>query len=246
MAFTPDGKIIAVGLIQGQVFFYDSNSESFSLTYKTQLECRNRQGTYYEGRKVTNMVFLEQSQGTRRTLNISAVRNSSDSSATINSSMKKKNKNASGALYLLVSTNDNRIRIFSMSDYSMLAKYKNYSYLNSSMQIKANISYDGKYIISGSDTGKVFLWPSNLIEEEENHKVVVRKKSRSTVCEIFDGIGGEFGVATCAVFIPEFSLAYLKDPNCNEGINISSTRQGILTTDSHGCIRVFISSSNSS
>lgn len=48
MQFSPDGKHIAAGLINGQVFFYDFEN----LKYVTQLNCRNRSGQYAAGSKV--------------------------------------------------------------------------------------------------------------------------------------------------------------------------------------------------
>lgn len=57
---------------------------------------------------------------------------------------------------LLVTTNDHRIRLCRLDDYSVISKYKGLK--NKAMQIKATTSEDGKFVICGSDTGDVFIW----------------------------------------------------------------------------------------
>lgn len=57
---------------------------------------------------------------------------------------------------LLVSCNDSRIRLVNLDDFSVYSKLKGVQ--NTSMPIKATFSEDGKYVISGSDTGFVGIW----------------------------------------------------------------------------------------
>ena len=47
-AFSPDGSMCVSGHYDGTVVFYHTER----LKYYTQIECRNRRGTYKEGRKV--------------------------------------------------------------------------------------------------------------------------------------------------------------------------------------------------
>lgn len=119
---------MAVGLIQGQIFFYEYDTSTSTLQYLTLIECRNRQGTYHEGRKITSMVFLK----------------SQSSPRTSNRVLKTHEE-----LSLLVTTNDNRIRLFSLADYSLVMKYKCPYYINNSMLIRASLSHDREYVISG-------------------------------------------------------------------------------------------------
>ena len=129
VAFSPDGKVVAIGLVQGQIFFYEYDSSTSTLQYLTLIECRNRQGTYHEGRKITSMQFLK-----------------SQSSSKISNRVLKSHEELS----LLVTTNDNRIRLFSLADYSLVMKYKCPYYLNNSMLIRASLSEDCQYVISGN------------------------------------------------------------------------------------------------
>ena len=58
-----------------------------------------------------------------------------------------------GAQSLLVTTNDSRIRLCSLKDYTVERKFKGLS--NTSMQIRASFSADGRYVICGSEVGIV-------------------------------------------------------------------------------------------
>ncbi|KAI8064398.1 WD40-repeat-containing domain protein [Gongronella butleri] len=59
---------------------------------------------------------------------------------------------------LLISSNDSRIRMINMKDKSLIYKYK--GLMNTTMQIKASFSDDGKYIISGSEDCNAYVWPT--------------------------------------------------------------------------------------
>ena len=61
---------------------------------------------------------------------------------------------------LLVTTNDSRIRLYDMDDYSMLCKYKGLT--NDELQIRAHFSADGKQIICGSENQHVYVWSAQF------------------------------------------------------------------------------------
>lgn len=56
----------------------------------------------------------------------------------------------------MVSTNDSRMRLFSVDNYSRVCKYK--GLLNDHLQIKGRFSQDGDYVICGSENGNVYIW----------------------------------------------------------------------------------------
>eukprot|EP01039_Chlorochromonas_danica_P006991 gene6991-7734_t len=58
---------------------------------------------------------------------------------------------------MLVTTNDNRLRLCRLDDYSCVGKCKG-GLKNKMMQIRATFSEDGRFIICGSDTGTVHIW----------------------------------------------------------------------------------------
>ncbi|KAJ1982727.1 hypothetical protein H4R34_001602 [Dimargaris verticillata] len=57
---------------------------------------------------------------------------------------------------LLITSNDSRIRLYNMKDKSLERKYKGHT--NTSSQIKATFSADGKRIICGSEDHNVYVW----------------------------------------------------------------------------------------
>lgn len=117
------------------------------------MDCRNRAGKYKKGSKVTGMSFFARKDQPTTS-------NAAGSSDNPNNSYPPRRKNAyTVPMQLLVSTNDSRVRLCRLEDYSMLCKYKGLS--NKSMQIKANFSDDYQYIISGSETGNVYIWKTN-------------------------------------------------------------------------------------
>lgn len=68
---------------------------------------------------------------------------------------------APGEERILVTTNDSRLWIINMKDKSYVSTYKGLS--NSTMQIKASFSDDGRYIVCGSEDGCVYLWCTDQV-----------------------------------------------------------------------------------
>lgn len=58
---------------------------------------------------------------------------------------------------ILVTTNDSRIRLYDLRDLSLVCKYKGCT--NISSQIRATVSPDNKYIVSGSENSSFYIWP---------------------------------------------------------------------------------------
>ena len=56
--------------------------------------------------------------------------------------------------YMLVTTNDSRLRVMSLDTFSITTKFK--GHVNRSRQLKASLSSDRKYIACGSDNGRVW------------------------------------------------------------------------------------------
>ncbi|GAA5836381.1 hypothetical protein JCM11251_001477 [Rhodosporidiobolus azoricus] len=101
---------------------------------------------------------------------------------------------------LLVTTNDSRIRLYHTGEKLVETKYAGHE--NTSSQIRATFSDDGRYIISGSEDQNVYIWDSCLAEQPERGRGVfgLNKKHK-------DGSGYECfpmsaHIVTAALFAP--------------------------------------------
>lgn len=162
--FSPDGLTIAAGLFYGKIFFYEFEG----LKYVTQIRCKNRSGRYKNGSKVTGLCFRKQDNGLISepdgTVGVADKdkdgKTSSSSAATIVQNhaqvTRRRYNNNKNAVQILVTTNDSRLRLIHMADYSMQWKYSGLK--NESMQIRASFSEDGQYVICSSEDGRVFIW----------------------------------------------------------------------------------------
>jgi WD40 repeat protein len=146
VCFSPDGLYVAAGLIDGHVFLY----ETADLKYYTQIACirKNKKLSARDKRKVTGVSFIA-SRGPSALVG-------GDLSTGSGGGGRRPVTTTKDKYHLLVTTNDSRIRLFSMSDFTLLLKLKGPT--NSSRQIRASGSLDGRSIICGSDTGDVFIW----------------------------------------------------------------------------------------
>ncbi|KAF7728849.1 WD repeat-containing protein 44 [Apophysomyces ossiformis] len=68
---------------------------------------------------------------------------------------------------ILITSNDSRIRMYNMKDKSLMFKYKGFE--NTSMQIKATFSDDGRYIICGSEDGNIYIWGTEQVNFSPFH-----------------------------------------------------------------------------
>ena len=180
VSFSPSGHVVATGLANGYVYFFDYEQK---MNYVTQMVCRNRHGRHRQGRKVTGLCFL-------------------------------RHRSAHAAiLELFISTNDSSVRRCYMDDYSVFQKFKGGQ--SDLMQIKANLSEGGELLISGSDSGRVFIWtigdspkPSALGKLFSSSSSSVYK---NRIYETFDTSGGgrESKAASCAIFAPAACIQHM-------------------------------------
>ena len=57
---------------------------------------------------------------------------------------------------ILISTNDSRLRLFNLEDYTQKYKYKGHR--NENLQIEASVNDKLDFILSGSEDNNVYLW----------------------------------------------------------------------------------------
>lgn len=87
-----------------------------------------------------------------------------------------------------VSTNDDRIRLYSMQNYSVIRKYLGHA--SSEAQTMLSLSPNHKFIMAPSETrGQVFIWPIDHEKMFSNGGVAIKfKRDRSNTSEGF-GLG---------------------------------------------------------
>ena len=73
-----------------------------------------------------------------------------------------------GDVKILVSSNDSRVRIYNARDKSLETKFKGNK--NTCSQIHATFSDDAKYIISGSEDRRVYIWNVDPAGEADSRK----------------------------------------------------------------------------
>ena len=139
VCYYDNGAMAVAGLINGLVFLFDANNK---MKYYTQILCRNRSGKHKHGCKVSSVSFL-----------------SNDASPPIAGSSSVSVR--SEVYQLLVSTNDSRIRLFRLNDFSLRSKFKGHS-TQTNLPIRPAVSECGEYVLSGSDQGDVFIWQKSL------------------------------------------------------------------------------------
>ncbi|CAG9328607.1 unnamed protein product [Blepharisma stoltei] len=94
--------------------------------------------------------------------------------------------------YLLITTNDSRIRLFKFKEELMVQKYK--GNINLKCPIRADLSFDKKFVICGSEDGLFYIWNSLRVFES-------RSPGKNGEYECVDVRGAKKSEFTC--FAPE-------------------------------------------
>lgn len=106
-----------------------------------------------EGLKFTTQLHVRSSRG----------KNAKGSKITGIRTMVMPPDDPNGEVKILVSSNDSRIRIYNLRDKSLEMKLRGHE--NSSSQIRASFSEDGRYVICGSEDRRTYVW--SLAPSEE-------------------------------------------------------------------------------
>ncbi|KAF2104865.1 WD40 repeat-like protein, partial [Rhizodiscina lignyota] len=69
---------------------------------------------------------------------------------------------------LLISSNDSRIRLYNFRDKSLEMKFKGHK--NMASQIRASFSDDSRFVISGSEDRKTYIWSTGATQEGEKQR----------------------------------------------------------------------------
>src|SRR5271156_603852 len=142
--------------------------------------------------------------------------------------------NPNGDVKVLITSNDSRIRLYNLRDRNLEIKFRGNE--NTSSQIHASFSDDGKYVICGSEDRKVYIWPTGPVEKQDIEKRPV---------EVFEA---HPAIVTTAILAPTKTkqlLAQSCDPIydvCNPPpVTLLSRTESVISsrapTDSGGSVR---------
>ncbi|KAL7530813.1 hypothetical protein ACHAXR_003686, partial [Thalassiosira sp. AJA248-18] len=265
--FTPDGKYAVAGLFRGQVYFYDVNG----LKYYTQIACRNRSGKHRNGKKVTGISFVRGERDDWLQAKQEAVPEDEEETSfndnhttlterlsdrgkgmarTLTSAFRHGTKRAEALRYterMLVSTNDSRVRLYGLSDFQLVRKYKGHA--NYSMQIRARISESGSHIACGSESGHVFIWETlDKNRPKKNNAAGMKTHDKTKSSDHFEASKAPLPIVTDSVFFPARSVkeALLSSDNVfpfslgMDRVDDDMSSAVILTLDYDGTMRVFL------
>ena len=102
------------------------------------------------------------------------------------------------ATQVLIASNDSRLRLYNLDDWSEACKYK--GFLNSELQIKPGFSAEGKYIVMGSEDGSVVFYRTRpIITGKSGFFGSVQRKDRS---EAYEAALIHNDACTVAMFVP--------------------------------------------
>ncbi|GAA6060853.1 hypothetical protein JCM10212_006233 [Sporobolomyces blumeae] len=185
VSFTRDGQYAIAGSFVGQCLFFEV--ETFR--YHDRFTAKSSRRKDPKGKKITSLVAFPLASA----------------SASTASALSDEAENESvGADRLLVTSNDSHMRLYNTKGRFVEAKYSGHE--NTSSQIRASFSDDGRYIISGSEDRHVYIWNSGIVRDQYGDFEVTKKRS--------DGAGYESfpmpaHIITAAVFAPSTTRAVL-------------------------------------
>lgn len=139
VAFTPNGHTVVAGCLRGQLYFYQTHK----LVLQTQLQVRiSTKSKHAYKSKITGIQVVTEPKKSRTHNNIY---NPMHAAVAAEDDYK-----------MLITTNDSRIRLYNYRTKALIAKYRGLD--NDHSQIKASFSDDYRFIISGSEGERSYIW----------------------------------------------------------------------------------------
>mmetsp|Transcript_4736 Transcript_4736/g.7139 ORF Transcript_4736/g.7139 Transcript_4736/m.7139 type:complete len:769 (-) Transcript_4736:190-2496(-) len=216
--FTPDGQLAIAGLMDSTLCFYNMKKGlgKSSLHRKFYNKGRGRGWN----RQITGFNFFERRKGEidDSANHIKEIAVEEDLSAKFN---------------LLVTSSDSKARVWRLDNFQKTLRFKGMG--ADKAPVTASYSEDGRYVISGSDSGSILIWSVMNINKDIN---------LSPTAETFSfrsSSGTKSSSVTCASFIPEKTLETVFGPekfkNCGCGNKLASLRRR-CDTAVEGCAAV--------
>ncbi len=136
-----------------------------------------------------------------------------------------------GSDKVLITSNDSRIRVYDLKLKKLARKFKAAHYLNRTSQIRASVSEDGQFVISGSEDASVYIWdagggPASILSLDT---LQGKKKSSDPPYEFWSA---HPGTVTCALVAPLKTHALLEASEDRISIHASMQQAGKVSPSS--------------
>ncbi|GAA5822134.1 hypothetical protein JCM5353_006242 [Sporobolomyces roseus] len=176
VSFTRDGKFAIAGSFVGQCMFFEVETFKYHNVFTAKSSKRKDQ----KGKKITSLCTFPLNY-----TNPAAVEGEDGDR-------------------LLVTSNDSHMRLYNTKGRFVEAKYSGHE--NTSSQIRASFSDDGKYVISGSEDRHVYIWDSGIARNSYGEFDVIKKRSEGTG---FESFSMPAHIVTAALFAPATTRTHL-------------------------------------
>ncbi|TKY90760.1 hypothetical protein EX895_000758 [Sporisorium graminicola] len=161
--------------------------------------------------------------------------------------------------YMTITSNDSRVRIYSIASRRLVSRFKSPQYMNRSSQIRATTSSDSQYIISGSEDASIHVWSvassaplfANLFSGMKRNKSILKQGGAAAAAATAAADAGDnstcrswqagSGSVRCAVFAPAATahlLALALDP-LETAEKAKPGSRIIVSTDDSNAIRIW-------
>ncbi|EPS32511.1 hypothetical protein PDE_07471 [Penicillium oxalicum 114-2] len=87
-----------------------------------------------------------------------------------------------GEIKLLVTSNDSRVRLYNFQTRLLEAKFRGNE--NTSSQIRASFTDDGRHVICGSEDRRAYIWPVDMTQHEADKKAVEVLDTHSAIVTV--------------------------------------------------------------
>ena len=130
---------------------------------------------------------------------------------------------------ILITSNDSRIRLYDLRDLSLVCKYKGFA--NSTVHIRASLSPDDKFILSGSKNKCLYIWKTN----QHMSMITSGRRDRN---KNWERVQAHNAIVTCAVFAPNpnlvIDMAGQSEAKVNKNVHVFASVAGC-----DGLIKIF-------
>lgn len=134
---------------------------------------------------------------------------------------------------ILVTSNDSRVRLYDLKDHSLKCKYRGMT--NTSSQIKATFSADGKTIVCGSEDHKFYTWTTES-QQPPGGASTFKKGWRRDRNDEYQQFSAHTAVVTVTLFAPPIAADDQADADPAVTVPV---REHLLSADYSGQIKVF-------